>query len=310
MPTMNSSIPRLEEDGKVLIEPVIQILALSDTPLRSSSPEGFLNFYQAFIRLAGNRARWCRTNTQSRYTAFDERKREMAPFWFLDERSRQETLLGLRVHCGPAPRELRAPASAFFCDQTSPDGAHNYFNLMIPCDELTPAELLSVIQDCLRAFPLSWGYAGYGLLWNDLVGGFDRDHAGVFAGLLRRYPGIAHPNSSKVGLWASEGLVEVNWVTLLGNKLLEKAGGEKAVRNMLGPEIDVLTLDTGNGIAVVAGDHPETGDITTGNDLPLYRSVGRALRALRPEELNKTKFLPVPGLDKVQGEQWLNRFFQ
>lgn len=307
---MNSTIPRLEEDGKVLIEPAVQILALSDTPLRSSSPEGFLNFYQTFIRLAGNRAKWCRTNTQSRYTAFDERKREMAPFWFRDERSRQEALLGLRVHSGPAPRELRAPALAFSFDQTSPAGGSNYFNLMIPCGELTPSGLLSLIQDCLRGFPLSWGYAGYGLLWNDLVVGFDEDHGGVFAGLLRRYTGIAHPNSRKVGLWASEGLVDVNWVTLLGNRLLEKAGGEKAVRGMLGPEIDVRPLDTGNGIAIVAGDYPETGDITAGNDLPLYRSVGRALRALRPEELNKTKFLPVPGLNKAQGEQWINRFFQ
>jgi hypothetical protein len=307
---MNSSIPRLEEDGKVLIEPVIQILALSDTPLRSSSPEGFLNFYEAFIRLAGNRAKWCRTNTQSKDTAFDERKREMAPFWFRDERSRQEASLGLRVHSGPSPRELLAPALDFYCDQAFPPRGDNYFNLMIPLGELTPAELLSLMQDCLRQFPLSWGYGGYGLLWNDLIAGFDQDHSGVFAGLLRRYPGIAHPDSYRVGMWATEGLVDVNWVTLLGNKLLEKAGGEKAVRRMLGPEINLLPLDTGNGIAVVAGDHPEAGDITTGNDLPLYRSVGRALRALRPEELNKTKFLPVPGLDKIQGEQWINRFFQ
>jgi hypothetical protein len=305
---MTSPIPRLEEDGKVLIEPVIQILALSDTPLRSSPPEGFQSFYQAFIRLAGNRAKWCQTNTQSRGTAFDERRREMAPFWFRDERSRQQALLGLRVHSGPTARELLAPALGFFCDQAFPT-AHNHFQLMIPCGELTPAETLDIIQDCLHGFRLSWGYAGYGLLWNDLVAGFDKDYGSVFAGLLRRHPGIAHPDSSQVGFWAGRGLVDVNWVTLLGNTPLKKAGAREGVRKMLGPEIDIRPLDTGNGIAIVAGDHPETGDITVGNDLPLYRSVGHALRTLRPEELHKTKFLPVPGFDKLQGEQWIDRFF-
>jgi hypothetical protein len=111
----------------------------------------------------------------------------------------------------------------------------------------------------------------------------------------------------------------VNWVTLLGNRLLERAGGERAVRSMLGPGVDVRPLDTGNGIAIVAGDHPETGDLAAGNDLPLYRSVGRTLRTLRAEELHNTKFLPVPGFAMPtrsnydpggsHGERWLERFF-
>lgn len=306
---MTSPIPSLEDGGKVLIEPVIQILALSDVPLQSCSPDGFLNFYQAFIQLAGDRAKWCQTNTQSRGIAFDERRREMAPFWFRDDRSRREALLGLRVHSGPAARELRAPALDFSFAQDPPPYAHAYFSLMLPCGELTPAETLDLVQTCLRGFPLTWGYAGYALLWNDLIAGFDQDYGVFFAALLRRYPGIAHPDSSQVGYWAADGLVDVNWVTLLGNGLREKAGGEKAIRSMLAPEIDVWPLETGNGIAIVAGDHPETGNSAAGNDLPLYRSVGRALRALRPQELHRTKFLPVPGLDKSEGEQWVDRFF-
>ena len=102
-----------------------------------------------------------------------------------------------------------------------------------------------------------------------------------------------------------DGLMGVSWMTLLGAKSLNQVGGLQALNNALQPPIQVQPLNCKDGGAlIIAGPKPLVGDMTIGDDLPLYKDVGRAVRAARfPGQFAGG------GMDNDVAHKWFMRFF-
>jgi hypothetical protein len=125
------------------------------------------------------------------------------------------------------------------------------------------------------------------------------------AALSKRFLGVEVTASHKEQYWASKGLVSMNWMTFLGEALVAKLGGGKALIAKLPPGSVGKILD--KGIAIRSGDVPLVGDKNKGRDeLGLWR---RVYKVLRPIQFVDSSYEFHPFLfDGEQTAEWLQRF--
>jgi len=75
------------------------------------------------------------------------------------------------------------------------------------------------------------------------------------------------------------------WTLVLHPLTVAFLGGEDAIREQVAdePELRVSTLP--HGLALQAGERPQLGDLTSGDDLPLLRRMAKVVRPARIERL-------------------------
>ena len=289
------------------INPCIEILAITDASLEDGPHKGLLNFYEAFRARFGAQMKWYRTNTDDHFKKMTLPKLDMVPFWFDDPRSKKEVLLGVEIKPGEQPKDMLSPSFKFNCDRVPP-GPSGVFHMTLPLQSgyETLNGILPLLQDALLEFPLLSGYVGYTVYWDTLDFRFESKlFSQHMPSVYMRYPGInlAEPLYTKpLGL---EGLMGVSWITLLGPKALAQVGGLDLLKERLNSPIEVQPLACkGGGALIVAGPRPLIGDMSIGDDLPLYKQVGHAVRDAR---------FPKPfygaGLDNPVANEWFLRFF-
>jgi hypothetical protein len=120
--------------------------------------------------------------------------------------------------------------------------------------------------------PYDSGYGSPALNWFDET---DVDSIGeILRPAAMRYPGFdVHFNGSTRYLLGrrSRG---ARWLTFLGNDLVQKLGDVQGMKDLAA---GVHVVEGRNGILLQAGDTPSVGDLKFGEDLPLLRSVARAI---------------------------------
>jgi hypothetical protein len=104
--------------------------------------------------------------------------------------------------------------------------------------------------------------------------------------LLHRFPGLMNGWATNMNFEVGDRMNTINWLTAMHEDLLALCGGCEAVRAQLTlPGFEFA--DYPSGLIVQAGPSPLLGDRETGETMPLYGQLARALRPARvpvPEE--------------------------
>ena len=291
-------------DDRVVVRPVFEIAVYATTP-KAAGAAGYVAFYEAFRTRFGKALTLYQLNdstAKKKVTAADLGK---VPFWFQDKRSLKAPMLGIRMYAGTTESRCRRCSTS--CSSTCSrltrgecSGSQGR-----PSMPRTPRGCSSSRCQALADFPVHWGTAGYTLLWNDLT---SDDGLGTQwqARQLKRHPGLNKGEFTRTGLWADRGLSTVGWLTMLGDAIVEQAGGRKEIEAAL--SADVVIHDLAHGLLLQAGPQAQLGDVNRADNLPAYASVAQALTKAFPPE-DTLRALGVEGMDEDDGLAWHRRFF-
>jgi hypothetical protein len=136
-------------------------------------------------------------------------------------------------------------------------------------DEIGPDAFLKGLISLAEELPFSSGYASVALNCLDWAAAGAQPYSRAIA---LRHPGVDVHDSELTGLKLGDGVRGAYWLTLLGTRALARLEKDAAaIRQELGPEIEVLEIE--NGVAIRAGERPLPGDVNENDRLPLIRKV-------------------------------------
>ncbi|SEK95158.1 Protein of unknown function [Roseateles sp. YR242] len=166
--------------------------------------------------------------------------------------------------------------------------------------------LLSAFLDWCSLFKPRHGSAGFTLIVSP---GMEQNSVQCLQ-LMKRFPGLDFPDPVRF-IGETEGVRNrikcVNWLTVLGDPLVEELGGLAALRSSLTPACTVHLYD--GGILIQAGETPRLGDTEKGDIPEEYQRVARATQPVRFEDYPSALFRVAPGLDKKKETlAWIRRF--
>ncbi|QHM71253.1 type VI immunity family protein [Mixta intestinalis] len=136
--------------------------------------------------------------------------------------------------------------------------------------------------------------------------------------LLQRHPGLDHMDDisflvattyveDKKRKYITNRIKGVNWLTVLGDALVEELGGLDRCREALEPECHVQPYD--GGIVIMAGPMPQLGDTYQGIVPQRYRKVAAFTRPIRFEDYDGELIDVDEPLDSREATlQWIRRF--
>lgn len=306
-----------DEDGVVLqvaLVATIYIANMHQTDVRQAviaCCESYFQRYGSCLRWALQWAPYSDTRQMERFGAGNgSRPRE----WLLsldEHESYSLSVHGAEWHLGAAPYSL----VVLGCRRAEyPDLGYLRFAVPVPTlssePNLVPTMLL---EFCERLKPAS-GYAGIGIV-ESLKYAFTPHYDPIVYGVAQRFPGLEvdYPVWHSNYLWKGEGSIKgVNWLTVVGDRLLDRLGGADAVRS------ELAALDSGfaisrydGGIMIRAGDRPDLGDAVAGDWPVLYVKLAKYLKPLRVVSHPGYHRPSHEGLDVFDDERtqaWLRRF--
>jgi len=227
-------------------------------------------------------------------TVFEETDQPWAFFWHGGER--KEDASEYRIS-GFAPRKFESESF----------DALSFLSITVPLrvafeDSDFFLRLVGRWSERLRAVH---GYGGIGL-----VDAADAGVAAVYEDQLYafavKHPGAEVDKPLNHALWTKTGIKGVNWITVLSDPLIERAGGMESLRKRLPQPIAIVKYD--GGTLIVAGPRPELGDRNRQIDTPLYRRVAQVLRPLQILLHPAIARSPEGKFDSERFTAWLRRF--
>ncbi len=165
-------------------------------------------------------------------------------------------------------------------------------------EEQGPERVRALALDIAAELPFNSGYVDFSLCSN--VWDFDK----ALELIRPRYPGV-HLASSEANLRMNTWVDGVHWMNFLGQPVLGKLGGVAGLREhltLLGISLQEMS---GDRVLITLGEHPEPGDVQTGQTLPLHRALARFLEP----HLYHWK-LPYFHLNAEQMRRWERRFLE
>lgn len=172
--------------------------------------------------------------------------------------------------------------------------------------EAAAAGFLETTKRWCERIPIRHGYAG--LTVNEASQRATRQmNSGMLPQIAERFPGVEIDDCEGTVLVARDRIKGVNWLTLLGDELVQHLGGLPALSIRLSDAVALHAARDG-AVIVQAGRVPTRGDTQSGDDLSLYREVARVLRPISLEshpDLGTVEF----GSFGTEGtNRWLRRF--
>lgn len=163
----------------------------------------------------------------------------------------------------------------------------SYFSFALPFEWLSSQPVRSFVQlvlDMCEILAPRHGYAGLGVVPHVDLSRDSAEFAPILA-LASRFSGLEVdlPWSHVLYLEQEDRIKGVNWITILGDSMVERLGGLDALRAALGPGIDVHPFK--QGIAIQAGPRPLFGDVNRQEPMPLHRRVAQVLKPIRIESV-------------------------
>lgn len=307
---MNADLEKLPLiiDGKTLIYPCVEIMALSTTP-KPEGAAGYVRFYEAFARRYGEQIKHYRLNDSTRWKRFLPKDKAKIAWWFSDARTLREPLLGIVMHTQENAAAPQPPLFEMFFEHVWAERPRGMFRIALPIEDMDrdPSEILALVDDAMADFPVHWGTAGLAFYWKDTDTTID-EYANQWLGRhLLKHPGLATGDLLAWGTSVEEGVANIGWLTFVGDALIGKLGGREALAEAV-DGAGVVFRQYGKGIALQAGPKPELGNVNRKHVLPAYHEVGRILQPLfAPDEALRK--IDVAGLqDEDEALAWLRRF--
>ena len=182
-------------------------------------------------------------------------------------------------------------------------GRGGWLQLVLPYDQ-SPDDLLALAIELAQEHPFRCAVGGYLATFNEW------EKPAAFWCIRRwalQHLGLDVQDPDMAAWFVARQLPATNWLTLLGNPLLEARGLAPDALRAHPWEREVTVLPLARGVIVRAGERPVTGDV---NDLvypETYDEVPRALEALLPK-----RFARYYGgfHDGEQTLRWVRRFVE
>lgn len=296
------------EGDEHLVTPCAEVMVFSRTSMAEGA-QGIRAFYESFRKRWGKEVTFYRTNTMRHAKKVTSRTLDLLPFWLEDTNSQKEELLGLRLQGGQGGRDYALPLFDMFCDQSDKKAPCAFFRMAFPLiwARQNPAALAELARESLASFPLHWGYAGYSLLWEEEEMSDEDEAISALEEFMTQHPGLSYGDPYSFLARSRQGLIDVNWLTLLGPDCTSKLGGRQALVSALPTTIKVQPLGRG-GVLLQAGPSPMIGSVAESGPLEPYHAVGKAVSALRAPRAVIDDIMLWP-LDGGREVEWLDRFF-
>lgn len=154
--------------------------------------------------------------------------------------------------------------------------ASSYVQITLPTTHVGAEQLeqtLTFIREIAALLPYDSGYASLALAHG--AESDETDFAEAVRGLIKRHPGLDVYLNDTSALLMGRHLRGAYWLTFLGPEFVAELGGQAKLCAQVGAGVEISAV--GHGLMLRAGDLPEAGDVNHKFDLPLVRSVARAL---------------------------------
>lgn len=297
-------------NGKTVIFPCIEIMALSKTP-KAEGAAGFVGFYEAFAKRYGDQLTHYRLNDSAKWKKFLPKDLRKVPAWFSDARTLNEPLLGIEIHTSEDD-EPRPPLFEMMFDHIHDEYPRGMFHIVLPIEvvEADAAALLGLIDEAMVEFPVHWGSVGYAFYWKGTdtkVENFAEQWLGRH---LAKHPGLSTGDLLTWGLRVDQGIFNIGWLTFVGDELIGKLGGRDALASAVG-EAGIGLRSYARGVALQAGPIPELGNVNRKQRLDHYKKVGRIIAPVfaSDDSLEKVSITGIDGInDPDRKIAWLKRF--
>jgi hypothetical protein len=272
--------------------------------VRAAVAECFADYLAAFQ----GQLRW---GMHPRSFAWQELARRPVPTpaeWFAKKELRDDDTWAFSYHGGQDDCDANAIRVHGYGGRKWEEERHgwlSYISAGLPLTYLEDRrhELLELLRSWSeRLSPVS-GYGGLGILESPDHELAQKYHQYVFM-LARRFPGLELDRPSYHRMSLAAGIKGVNWLTVLGERWLEKLGGLGSLERHL--ESDAFTLlEFSGGVVIQAGGEPELGDVNRRLKPERYRALGRVTQPLLVRELHGLR-----GFDAESAREWLARFVE
>lgn len=294
--------------GKTVIFPCMEIMALSTIP-KAEGATGYTRFYDAFARRYGGQLKYYRLSDSTKWKKVEPKDLRKVPGWFSDASSLAAPLLGIVMHTHEVAADPQAPLFEMMFDHVFPQYPRGMFRIVLPLDTMGKdvAMLLELIDDAMAEFPVHWGTAGYAFYWKGTDITID-EYADQWIGRhLAKHPGLSTGDLLTWGARVELGVANVGWLTFVGDTLVDRLGGRKALA-AAAEGAGVKLRSYAKGVALQAAPIPELGNVNRKQDLAGHREVGRMLEPV---------FAPVEVLQEIDVKgyddddemlEWLRRF--
>ena len=264
-------------------------------PLKSNR-DGALDFYNKAMEILKPELRYVLIDGNGRYKKITAKTYEMLPYW-ASEDSPTRVTMGVHMDGGDTP-ESRSDHSFYFSE-----GGDGCLRMMVPVEFMldNPQGFVDLAVQMCRRLKFETGQGGFSLhIHHDYGSSYDKH----LRNLSHRFLGL---DIGKPSSWFDafiKGVKTVSWLTLVGDRLLNKIGGRDGLREKFTSDIKIHDLD--HGVIIQAGPKPTLGDVKAGDDISYYRRVSRVLEPIRfaPEALRRSGV--VGGRNKTR--RWIARF--
>lgn len=294
----------LDADGT----PVVKVVLLATVYFAGGhQPEvraAVAECFERFQAVCGEHLRWAKHPQTLGWHRVDDPELPTPRQWL--NQAPPNTAWQLYLHGGDQPEAC----SDFVARGLGSPGWENllsYFSVALPLDWYAdhPGSFRELVGEfCRRLQPVS-GYGGFGIMESPASARMARQEPEVRR-LAERFPGLEVDRPYTHTLYLDKGIKGVNWLTILGKRWLQEAGGEERLREALPPPF-VFDPYPG-GLLIQAGRMPQTGGMATEPVPPLYQTINRVLQ---PISIRKHRAFHYDGLDrfdKAASERWLGRF--
>lgn len=298
----------LAVNGKTVIFPCVEIMALSKTP-KVEGAAGYVRFYEAFAKRYGVQLRYYRLSDSTNWKKVMPKDARKVSGWFSDARSLKEPLLGISMHSNDVADEPRSPLFQMMFQHVYAEYPRGMFRIVLPLESVgsDASQLLDLVDDAMMEFPVHWGTAGYAFYWDGTDTKVDRLADQWLRRHLIRHPGLSTGDLFTWGLRVEQGVFNIGWLTFVGDELIKQLGGRDRLQAAVqGTQVGLRSYS--KGIALQAGPIPKLGNVNRKQRLDDYHKIGHIL---------STVFAPEDSLEKVQVTSiddpderlaWLKRF--
>lgn len=295
--------------GSMLIRPCIEIMMFSDVSVKEAA-SNYLLTYRALQPLFGKQLRFYKTNDMKRAKELTCNSEEQIRIIIEDTKIASSTFFVIQQHSGYKEDDYGLPSFTLFSEREKINPKifkdHVLYRICIDLNQIN--NVPKVLTNALQYFPLSSGYCSYSYYYN--IGNLEcidyiEQHNAKW---LKRFPGLSHGNPLQFLLVGNDGLLQVGWLTMLGEKFTCNPEEIANLIESLPKEVERIDVPGTTRLILKAGSAPELGDRNRQNDLPLYKGVGKALANIRlPDSILNE--ISIDGLEDEDVRDWLLRFF-
>ena len=264
-----------------------------------------------YTRLCGDHLRWAFHPDTRLMERFGEGKASSPRAW-LTELPDDDSFF-LRFHSGKWDRGAAPFSMTAMGHPRRTFKELGYVRFSFPLTWLTqqPSALPDLLlKVCQRLKPVS-GYGGIGI--NECVDNNIRHrYFPIVYEVAQRFPGLEpdYPHFHSIYLVKGEGGIKsVNWLTVLGDRLLARLGGVDSVEVALAAlDPRFITRRFDGGVMIQAGPHPELGAADQDDWPVLYVKLAKYLKPLRVPVNALQHRVSGQHFDLPNTEAWLRRF--